>query len=508
MPHTLSDRLRALPSRLARVLLPILLVSVLAGTAACTPEPEAAPAGITPLPAGSNILLITVDTLRADHLSSYGYARPTSPVIDRLAAEGVRFDQAQVQWPKTTPSFASIFTASYNKDNQIVRTAGQPVSCKFSMLAEALKRQGYATAAVVANAAVGSDFYFDQGFDEFIETWKLHENQEGADPNRAEAVTNLAIGQLARLKASGKPYFLWVHYLDPHAPYEPPAPYRDRFQNDEHFDPAVRIPLSDKPKQQMWGIGKERMLDGRDELAFYVARYDAEIAYTDEQIGRLLGELQTRGMLEKTLTAFTADHGESLGDHGYYFDHGRFSFQTCLRVPLILHYPGVLGARVDAKPVELIDLAPTLLEAAGVELPDGVWMQGRTLTPRLRGGAETLASDISFSEAGWENNNKWQKVARDGRFKLIFAQTRPEQRWIGGEGVRFVLYDLANDPGETKNVIEQFPEDAERLKRELWTWDRAPRFDVEVDAQGGTCGEQRPVSKETEELLRSLGYLN
>ena len=506
MPQTLS-----VPLRIAHVLLPALLASVLAATVACTPEPEAATAEVPPLPAGSNILLITVDTLRADHLSSYGYARPTSPVIDRLAAEGVRFDQAQVQWPKTTPSFASIFTATYNKDNQIVRTAGQPVSCKFSMLAEMLKRQGYATAAVVANAAVGSDFYFDQGFDEFIETWKLHENQEGADPNRAEAVTNLAIGQLARLEASGKPYFLWVHYLDPHAPYEPPGPYRDRFQNDEHFDPSVRIPLSDKPKQQMFGIGSERVLDGRDELAFYVARYDAEIAYTDEQIGRLLAEMKTRGLLEKTLTAFSADHGESLGEHGYYFDHGRFSFQTCLRVPLILHYPGVLDARVDAKPVELIHLAPTLLEAAGVKLPGGAWMQGRTLTPRLRGEEktqETATAGLSFSEAGWENNNKWQKVARDDRFKLIFAQTRPEQRWIGGEGVRFVLYDLANDPGETKNVIDQFPQEAERLKRGLWTWERAPKIDVEVDAQGGTCGEQRAVSKETEDLLRSLGYLN
>ncbi|HBL29596.1 MAG TPA: hypothetical protein DD490_22405, partial [Acidobacteria bacterium] len=201
MPHTLVDSLRR---RRARLLL-ALLVATAAGTAACTKQaPEAA--GPAPLPAGSNILLITVDTLRADHLSSYGYVRPTSPVLDALAAEGVRFDQAQVQWPKTTPSFASIFTASYPKDNQIVRTAGQPVSCKFSMLAEELKRRGYATAAVVANAAVGSDFYFDQGFDEFIETWKLHESQAGADPNRAEAVTNLAIGQLDRLKASGKPY--------------------------------------------------------------------------------------------------------------------------------------------------------------------------------------------------------------------------------------------------------------------------------------------------------------
>jgi arylsulfatase A-like enzyme len=508
----------------------LLLLVTLTGLTGCTgsdPEAPAQPA-IEPLPAQSNILLITVDTLRADHLSSYGYVRQTSPVIDRLAAEGVRFDQAQVQWPKTTPSFASMFTSTYARDNQIVRTAGQPVSCKFAMLAEVLKRQGYATGAVVANAAVGSDFYFDQGFDEFIETWKLHESGQGVDPNRAEAVTNLAIRQLDRLKATGKPYFLWVHYLDPHAPYEPPGPHRDRFQNDEHFDPTFRIPLSDKPKQQMFGIGSERVLDGRDELAFYVARYDAEIAYTDEQIGRLLGEVKQRGMDQKTLTAFTSDHGESLGEHGYYFDHGRFSFQTCLRVPLILHYPGAIKPRVDQGPVELIHLSPTLLEAAGVKLDGGAWMQGRSLTPRLRGekeperpapaagengngqqqaAAAVSTPGLSFSEAGWETNNKWQKVVRDGRFKLIYAQTRPEQRWIGGEGVRFTLFDLVNDPGETRNVADQHPQETERLTKELWKWDRAPRFQVEVDTEGGTCGDQRGVSKETEDLLRSLGYL-
>lgn len=508
------------PARLAVLLL---LASTLAGLLACGGEPEASPPRIEPLPARSNILLITVDTLRADHLSSYGYVRATSPVIDRLAAEGVRFDQAQVQWPKTTPSFASMFTATYNKDNQIVRTAGQPVSCRFPMLAEMLQRQGYTTHAVVANGAVGSDFYFDQGFETFIETWKLPHGADGADPNRAEAVTQLVVGLLDKIRQSGKPYFLWVHYLDPHAPYEPPAPFRDRFQDDEHFDPAFRIPLSDKPKQQMWAIGSERVLDGRDELAFYLARYDAEIAYTDVQIGSLLEEMRRRGMLGRTLTVFTADHGESLGDHGYYFDHGRFGFQTCLRVPLIVHYPGVLGPRVDRDPTELIDLAPTVLEAAGVGLRDGAWMQGRTLTPRLRGASEPPQPQpregepaaagplphpgLAFSEAGWETRNKWQKVVRDGRFKLILAQTRPEQRWIGGEGVQFTLYDLANDPGETKNVADRFPQDLERLKRELWRWERAPKFQVEVDEQGGACGDQRQMDEETRKLLESLGYL-
>ncbi len=490
----------------------------------------------------SNILLITIDTLRADHLSSYGYSRATSPVIDQLGAEGVRFAQAVVQWPKTTPSFTSMFTATYPKDNGIVRKVGIPIPCRFETLAEVLQRHGYATHAVVANGALASDFFFDQGFDTFIETWKLVKagskplpndpNQPNAplppgtpDPNGAEAVTRLAIGLLNKLATGDKPYFLWVHYLDPHYPYSPAAPYRDRFQGDALFQAnREKIDISpDKPDQQMFGIGSHHVLEGRDDLAFYVARYDAEIAYTDAQIGKLLAEMKRRKLLGKTLTVLTADHGESLGDHNYYFDHGRFGFDTCLRVPLIFHYPGVLKPRVDPDPVELLNLAPTLLEAAGVDLKDGVWMQGRSLTPRLQGLKTKTAPafpdtprpaddrghpGLAFSEAGWEANNKWQKIVRDGRFKLIFAQTRPEQRWIGGEGVRFTLYDLKNDPHETKNVADQFPDDLKRLQRELSTWAAAPRFPVAIDTQGGTCGGgQRQMDEKTRELLQSLGYL-
>jgi arylsulfatase A-like enzyme len=484
----------------------LVLAGVLSGCRHSASAPE-----IEPLPAKSNILLITVDTLRADHLSAYGYPRKTSPALDALAASGVRFDQAHVQWPKTTPSFASIFTATYAKDNGIVRVAGQPVSCQFEMLAEVLKRQGYSTHAVIANAAVGSDFSFDQGFDTFIETWKLPHGADGADPNRAEAVTRLAEGLLDKIGKSGKsgkPYFLWVHYLDPHGPYTPPGEWRDKFQGDDHFDLSQKITLYPKKRQQMTGIGTEQVLDGHDDLAFYLARYDAEIAYTDSQIGALLTEMKKRGLMQKTLTAFTADHGESLGEHAYYFDHGRFGFETCLRVPLLLHYPGVIAPRIDRQPAELVGLAPTILEAAGVPLPGGVWKQGRSLTPRLRGLAkdDPAAPAYAFSEAGWENHDKWQKVVVDGRFKLIYAQTLPDQRWIGGEGVRFTLYDLQNDPGETHNVADQFPQDAERLKKALAEWNRAPRFAVETDTAGGSCGS-RPMEPETEKLLRSLGYL-
>jgi arylsulfatase len=481
---------------------------------------------VPPLPARSNILLITVDTLRADHLSSYGYPRATSPAIDRLAAEGVRFDQATAQWPKTTPSFASLFTATYSKDNGIVRRVGIPVSCRFEMLAKVLQRQGYATQAVVANGALGSEFNFDQGFDRYIQTWKLPGN-----PKDAAAVTRLAIGLLDGLAHSPKPFFLWVHYIDPHFPYTPPGPWARKFQGDRFFDRSPKIFVSpDHANLQMAGIGSKQVLEGHRDLAFYVARYDAAIAYADEQIGLLLAEMKRRGLLKKTLTAFTADHGESLGEHLYYFDHGRFGFQTCLRVPLIFHYPGVLTPRVVAQPVELLNVAPTLLEAAGMALPGGVWKQGRSLTPHLRGLASPPAAaapgaarpgaaaaalrdghpGLVFSEAGWETNNKWQKIVREGRFKLILAQTRPEQRWIGGEGVRFTLYDLDHDPQETTNVADRFPADLERLTRELWAWENAPKFEVETEPPNPACGPQhwqKDMDPETRALLKSLGYL-
>ncbi len=458
------------------------------------------------LPERSNILLVTMDTLRADHLSMHGYPRATSPVLDALAAEGVRFDNAMVQWPKTGPSFASIFTATYPKNNGIVRKIGIPLPQKFLMLAEALKERGYQTHAVVANGAVASDFGFDQGFDTYVESWQQPPRADGADPNGAGVVNELVRSILDKFE-SDKPWFLWVHYLDPHFPYTPPAEYADRFQDDEHFDPTVRIPIDlTKHKFDMVKLGRDQVLDGRDELAFYVARYDAEIAYNDRMLGELLATLRGRGMLEETLTVFTSDHGESLGEHHYFFDHGRFGYQTCLHVPFFFHYPGVLEPRVDAEPVMLIHLMPTLLEFAGVELDDGEWMQGRSLVPRLFG--EPLPAEppnYAYSEAGYGRPGLWQKIIRAGDHKLIYAKEGGVQRWITGEvGHPFALFDLARDPGETENLVDAEPEIAERLFRAVNDWYRG-EFEVLIDHKAE--GEEREMDAKTREQLKALGYL-
>lgn len=451
----------------------------------------------------ANILLITIDTLRADHLSSWGYPRETSPVLDGLASAGVRFDQAIVQWPKTGPSFASMFTSTYPSDNGIVRKVGIEVPCAYRLLAEELRDRGYSTHAVVSNGALAEEFHFDQGFDTYVQSWKVPPPDATVDPNGAGRVNELVHGILPRIDRS-RPYFLWIHYLDPHIPYVPPAGWTDRFQNDEHWTSEPRIELRDRDKSEMGGIGTERTLEGRDELSFYVARYDAEISYVDHEIGRMLDVLDGEGLLEGTLTAVTSDHGESLGEHHYYFDHGRFSFQTCLRVPLILHWPGELAPRVVEEPVELLDLAPTLLEASGAALVDRAWRQGTSLMGRARG--ETSGEPArAFAEAGYALDGKWQRALVEDRFKMIYAQILTERRWIGGEDVFFTLYDLDADPGETLNVADEHPETFERLQRILWkhreTEREAPAEEEETCLDGGA------MQAETEDLLKTLGYL-
>ena len=451
-----------------------------------------------------DILLLTVDTLRADHLSAWGYARPTSPVLDRMASEGVRFAAAQTQRPKTGPSFTSLFTATYCSDHE-VRRIGTPASCGMRFLAEELRELGYRTHAVVANAALAREFYFDQGFDTYIETWKVTPKDPTLDPTGATAVTDLAVGVVESLD-DDRPVFLWVHYVDPHEPYLPAPPYRDLFQGDAHAGEPAEVPVRTGGHRQSYGaIGRRQVLEGRTDLPFYVARYDAEIRYVDQEIDRLLGALRRDGRYDRMLTVMTSDHGESLGEHRYFFDHGMFGFQTCLHVPLIVRYPGVVSPRVVEQPVELIQLAPTMLELAGRRLRDGRWMRGRSLVPLLRGEAAT-GDAIAFAEAGYSRGGEWIRVAVDGRFSLHRLVDRSDRKRVAGdENAEFALFDLVRDRGETRNVAAEHAEDFARLRAALEAWEALHALPMDRDREG--CGGDREVDRETEEQLRNLGYL-
>src|SRR5215213_1120565 len=304
-----------------------------------------------------NVLLITIDTLRADHLGAYGYARPTSPNIDRLARAGVLFRRAKAQWPKTSPSFASMLSSTYGHTNGLIRTTAQRMPDRFLMLAELFKAGSYDTSAAVANVNLARRFNFDQGFDKYVEIWK-----EGQDHRlRTELVTRHGLDLLEQASRS-RPFFLWLHYLDPHARYEPPPRFNEMFVGDRHFDPARRAPLNDAVEADVGGIPARSNLGKEDRIAYYVAQYDAEIRYVDEQVGLLLEDLEKRGLAGETLVVLTADHGESLGDHNYFFEHGRLPYEDCVRVPLILRGPGTgTPGRIVRSPVELIDVLPTLL---------------------------------------------------------------------------------------------------------------------------------------------------
>ena len=356
--------------------------------AACGGGEPAAPA---PVAAGSerpSILLITVDTLRADHLSSWGYPRTTSPAVDALAREGVRFDLRLGAVAEDRP----VVHLDVHRDlpeGQRQRPPGRhlPASCKFRMLAEELQRAGYATHAVVANGALGARLLLRPGVRHLRRD--LEDDAEGTPTSSAPAPRRSptsrsgggralrrrpAVLPLGPLRRSAQPVLAA-------AAVPRPLPGRRAFRRRER---GAGLRPADA------GDGRHRrrqVLDGDDRLAFYVARYDAEIAYADAEIGRLLdGAARGAGCSTNTLTAFTSDHGESLGEHQLLLRarHGSASrpASTCRS---LFHWPGHLAPRVDEAPAELIDLAPTLLEAAGAASPDGRWAQGRSLWPRLRG---------------------------------------------------------------------------------------------------------------------------
>ncbi len=449
----------------------------------------------------ANLLLVTLDTLRADHLRAWGYPRATSPHLDRLAAAGFVFAQAWAQWPKTGPSFASLLTSTYPKDNGLVRKVGVPLPLGLRLLSEELRAAGFANHAVVANGALASEFGYGQGFDSYVETWKL-EGFPGLEAATRGAVVTREALRVATAIDPTRPFFLWVHYLDPHAPYAPPEPWAGRFVGDAHYDPTRLVPVGSGQQREMGGIGRSQVLSGHREQAFYVARYDAEIAYADAMMGELLAGLERSGLLERTLVAVTADHGESLGEHDYYFRHGRLPFETCLHVPLLFHLPDRIRPGRDEAPVELVDLAPTLLEFAGVELEAGRWMQGRSLAPRLAGRGPRPS--YAHAESGYAVDRNWQRAIRDDRLKLVFAPWLHDQRYIGGPGQPFTLYDLAEDPGETHNLVAERPEDFARLRDALLAWWEAPAFATLVDDEEGTPPEMGP---ETRDHLEALGYL-
>ncbi len=307
-----------------------------------------------------------MDTLRADHLGAYGYPFPTSPTIDELAEEALVFEAAIATCPATAPSIASILTGHHRATHGVVRN-GAVLREGVATLTESLQAAGYRTVGVVANPALIEDLGFGQGFD----TFGTPEAIVTGGPGRfgGEPVVAEALAEIDALQPG--PFFLWVHFMDPHGAYFPPENQRALFDPTDYAQPGdVSLPLL-KANHGLAAIPRYQRLTGQQtgeliDPGELRARYDPEIHYVDEHIGALIDGLRDRHLWDDSLFVLTADHGESLGEHNYYFQHGFFPYEDTLRVPLLIRFNRRLGdAQRITETISLLDLNPTILDLAG-----------------------------------------------------------------------------------------------------------------------------------------------
>ena len=486
----------------ARALLALLMaVAVAAGcTGADPPRPR-------------NVVLITVDTLRADHLGLYGYDRQTSPHIDALAVESTVFESAVPTCPATAPSVASLLTGVHRATHDVFRN-GSTLFTAAQTLAEILKARGYRTAARIANPVLDARFGFARGFDDFALPAALEQQGPGSfggTPLVAEAE------RLLDAQADA-PSFLWLHFMDPHGPYFPPEPYRALFRPEDYARAGEPdLPIADG-NYGLLAIPKYQAVEGRRSPADYRARYDAEIRYTDDHVAAVIGMLRARGLWDRSLFVLTADHGESLGEHQYYFQHGWFAYDDCLRVPLLMRAPGFLPAgRRVGRSVSLIDVVPTILDVLALPVP--VEVEGRTLLPLVR-GAEQDRPALAQTYYGGEG----RIALRRGRLKYVFTPPEDTSRPFhsaedppGSPEAREELYDLGVDPGETQDMSRKRVEVVQEMRHQVEEWlggqqDRSRRqqarekgidFDRPDEPRRGHLRDQG-----IEQQLRALGYVN
>lgn len=394
------------------------------------------------------IVLVTLDTTRADRVGCYGNAQAVTPVLDALAAEGARFAQAGSPVPVTLPSHASMFTGRYPPVHGVRYNGMYRLPAAATTVAELLQSAGFATGAIPAASPVAASTGLAQGFgsydDRFLEQPEVKGRTEVE--RRAQDVTNSAIEWIK--SAGPRRFFLWVHYYDPHAPYEPPFPFSSQFR--------------DHP-------------------------YDGEIAYVDRELGRLVQFLKGEHLWDRVAFVVAGDHGEGLWDHGEKL-HGYLAYQSTLAVPLIVRIPGGGRGRVVEEPVSLVDVAPTLLALSGVAIPSG--LDGISLLP-VFSGHDLPRRDLYFESLVGSLTYGWSPLTgiRRGRFKLI-RSVAPE------------LYDLEADPAEAANAYESDRGVASDLDAQLTS--AVLRFTREGAAPETVAA---PFDPDQLQRLLSLGYV-
>lgn len=396
-----------------------------------------------------NLLVVTLDTTRADRLGAYGAEQIRTPVFDRLAREGVLFEQTGSVAPLTLPAHVSIFTGRFPPEHGVRDNGGFFVSPKETTLATVLKGAGFQTGAVVAAYVLDGKWGLNKGFDTYIDDFDTAKVRGlgGAVQRPANEVVDRAMPWLEKVK--DRRFFAWLHFYDAHTPYDPPEPYKTEYA-------------------------------GRP--------YNGEIAFVDSQLGRVIDFLERQGLMNRTVIAVIGDHGESLDEHGE-ASHGFFIYESTTRVPFVIRAPfDHLGGRRVADPVRAVDLVPSVLDLLGVATPKGI--SGASLVPLMTGAIRELGLE-TYSESmyplhhfGWSD----VRTMRLGRFK-VFDAPRPE------------LYDLERDPHEGHNLVEERHAVADQMLARL------QKLHAQFSAAGPSSQPAPEVDPEVRSRLAALGYV-
>jgi arylsulfatase A-like enzyme len=434
-----------------------------------------------------NLILITVDTLRADHLNAYGYQRPTSPVLTARAMQAVVYDRAFVQWPKTVPSMVSMFTSTYAHTNGVLfGSRGQYVNDKLFTITEALHDGGFHTYGIVSNAVLAHATNFSQGFDDYKETWV--DTPRGKAHSRADHVTDFALNAIRKLNGGSK-FFLWIHYVDPHYQYRPPVPYDRMFVGDRFYHKDRILKINAEETNYYDGIAKRVWdLDQSQEWDFYIAQYDAEVRYLDDQLKRLFAEFDRLGVWSNSVICLTADHGESLGENHYFFEHGWFPYTSCSHVPLILWSPEQAPHRVR-QTTALLDLAPSLLKTMRVPIPPS--FEGRPFD------GESRTVFIEAGEGGLNRTNYTRSIL-DWPYHLVYVPSPLYQKMMQKTPIE--LYNLESDWNENNNLHAGDPARAKELERRLFRW-------IASVPEAAPTHQSPNYDPEAIEQMEALGYL-
>jgi arylsulfatase A-like enzyme len=435
--------------------------------------------------AGFNVVLLVLDAARAQQFGCYGYARATTPEIDRIAAEGVRFEHAFTPAVYTLGAMSSVWTSQYPDRHHAAVSYADPLPRDRLTLAETLGARGLTTAGFVANAVAGPVHGFDRGFSEFHEVYRMFEDLG----SRGAAFDRVLPPWLAQHQKER--FFLYAHFREPHFPYDPGPPFDTQFGPD-----APLTTLQRRDKAWYTDVNQGRVTPTADEIAHLVRLYDGNLAYVDRQVGALRRALEAQGLWDRTVVIVTADHGEQLHEHGY-VSHSAQVFEQSAHVPLVVRMPGGPRGTTVAQMVDLLDLAPTVLDLFGApDTPFAKQAQGGTLLPALVGagprtGGTAGEGVLALSRTVWDRP---VYALRDQRYKLIY-DTR-----TGSEA----LYDLAEDGGETKDLSAAQPVRAAYYRQTLQQMLTALRRTTAAAAGAPAA----PPTREQCENLKALGYVD